>query len=156
MVPFAGFSMPVQYEGISAEHEAVRKGVGVFDVSHMGEFILKGDRALDLVQYVTSNDASLLSDGKVQYSYLPNEQGGIVDDLLVYLIDEKTYILVVNAAYVAHDWAHISKYNDFCVDILAFSYLTSFLAVPCPLPSPFFQPLSFFFFFFAFFLLLFF
>src|SRR3546814_2682989 len=95
MVPFAGFSMPVQYEGISAEHEAVRKGVGVFDVSHMGEFILKGDRALDLVQYVTSNDALLLSDGKVQYSYLPNEQGGIVDDLLVYRIDEKNYMLVV-------------------------------------------------------------
>src|SRR3546814_16015099 len=90
MVPFAGFSMPVQYEGISAEHEAVRKGVGVFDVSHMGEFILKGDRALDLVQYVTSNDASLLSDGKVQYSYLPNAQGGFIDDLLVFRIKEKT------------------------------------------------------------------
>src|SRR3546814_20111086 len=81
IVPFSVFSLPVQYEGISAEHEAVRKGVGVFDVSHMGEFILKGDRALDLVQYVTSNDASLLSDGKVRDSYLPNEQGGIVDEI---------------------------------------------------------------------------
>src|SRR3546814_18493735 len=128
MVPFAGFSMPVQYEGISAEHEAVRKGVGVFDVSHMGEFILKGDRALDLVQYVTSNDASLLSDGKVQYSYLPNEQGGIVDDLLVYRIDEKTYMLVVNAANVEKDWAHISTYNDFGVEMLDISDRTSLLS----------------------------
>lgn len=142
MVPFAGFSMPVQYEGISAEHEAVRKGVGVFDVSHMGEFILKGDRALDLVQYVTSNDASLLSDGKVQYSYLPNEQGGIVDDLLVYRIDEKTYMLVVNAANVEKDWAHISKYNDFGVEMLDISDRTSLLAVQGPLAARVLQPLT--------------
>jgi aminomethyltransferase len=88
MVPFAGYNMPVQYAGINAEHETVRKAVGVFDVSHMGEFILKGDHALDLIQKVTSNDASKLYDGKVQYSCLPNENGGIVDDLLVYRIDE--------------------------------------------------------------------
>jgi aminomethyltransferase len=89
MVPFAGYNMPVQYVGINAEHETVRKAVGVFDVSHMGEFILKGDNALDLIQRVTSNDAAKLYDGKVQYSCLPNEDGGIVDDLLVYRIDEK-------------------------------------------------------------------
>src|SRR5437762_118969 len=89
MVPFAVYNMPVSYEGINAEHETVRNSVGVFDVSHMGEFILKGDDALDLVQRVTSNDASKLFDGKVQYSCLPNETGGIVDDLLVYRIDEK-------------------------------------------------------------------
>lgn len=89
MVPFAGYNMPVQYEGINAEHATVRKAVGVFDVSHMGEFILKGDNALDLIQRVISNDASKLYDGKVQYAYLPNENGGIVDDLLIYRIDEK-------------------------------------------------------------------
>src|SRR5436189_5864195 len=93
MVPFAGYLMPVSYEGINAEHETVRKGVGVFDVSHMGEFILKGADALDLIQRVTTNDAAKLTDGKVQYSCLPNASGGIVDDLLVYRIDEKTYML---------------------------------------------------------------
>src|ERR1035438_2058177 len=97
MVPFAGYNMPVQYAGINAEHETVRNGVGVFDVSHMGEFILKGENALDLVQRVTSNDASKLTVGKVQYSCLPNETGGIVDDLLVYRVEENVYLLVVNA-----------------------------------------------------------
>ncbi|RZM23512.1 MAG: glycine cleavage system aminomethyltransferase GcvT, partial [Pedobacter sp.] len=111
MVPFAGYNMPVQYEGINAEHAAVRNAVGVFDVSHMGEFILKGDNALDLIQRVTSNDASKLYDGKVQYSCLPNEDGGIVDDLLVYKIDEKTYMLVVNASNIDKDWNWIQKYN---------------------------------------------
>jgi aminomethyltransferase len=100
MVPFAGFNMPVQYSGINIEHETVRNGVGVFDVSHMGEFILKGEGALDLIQRVCSNDASTLFDGKVQYSCLPNEQGGIVDDLLVYRINEKAYMLVVNASNI--------------------------------------------------------
>lgn len=104
MVPFAGYNMPVQYEGINVEHNAVRTGVGVFDVSHMGEFILKGEHALDLIQRVTSNDASKLYNGKVQYSCLPNEDGGIVDDLLVYQIDEKTYMLVVNASNIEKDW----------------------------------------------------
>src|ERR1700744_6761443 len=110
MVPFAGYNMPVQYAGINAEHETVRKGVGVFDVSHMGEFILKGDKALDLIQKVTSNDASKLYDGKVQYSCLPNETGGIVDDLLVYRIDDKTYMLVVNDYNIEKDGGCISQY----------------------------------------------
>lgn len=142
MVPFAGFSMPVQYEGISAEHEAVRKGVGVFDVSHMGEFILKGKGALDLIQYVTSNDASTLTDGKVQYSCLPNENGGIADDLLVYRIDEKTYMLVVNAANIEKDWAQVSKYNRFDVEMLDISDRTSLLAVQGPLAAQALQPLT--------------
>src|SRR3546814_7973227 len=92
MVPFAGFNMPVQYSGINDEHETVRKGVGVFDVSHMGEFILKGEGALELIQKISSNDASKLTDGKVQYAYIPNETGGVVDDFLIYRIDEKTYL----------------------------------------------------------------
>lgn len=142
MVPFAGFSMPVQYEGISAEHEVVRNGVGVFDVSHMGEFIIKGDEALDLVQYVTSNDASVLSPGKVQYSCLPNENGGIVDDLLVYRIDEKTFMLVVNASNIGKDWAHLSKYNRFNTEMLDISDRTSLLAVQGPLAADALQPLT--------------
>src|SRR5437868_12511654 len=112
IVPFAGHMMPVSYEGINAEHETVRKGVGVFDVSHMGEFILKGEDALDLIQRVSSNDASKLFDGKVQYSCLPNDSGGIVDDLLVYRIDEKTYMLVVNASNIEKDWSWIVKHNS--------------------------------------------
>ncbi len=98
MVPFAGFNMPVQYTGINDEHETVRTGVGVFDVSHMGEFILKGEKALDLLQKISSNDVSKLYDGKVQYAYIPNETGGVVDDFLTYRIDDKTYFLVVNAS----------------------------------------------------------
>jgi aminomethyltransferase len=111
MVPFAGYNMPVSYEGINAEHETVRNAVGVFDVSHMGEFILKGKNALDLIQRVTSNDAAVLTDGKVQYSCLPNEEGGIVDDLLVYRITEESYMLVVNASNIDKDWAWISARN---------------------------------------------
>src|SRR5207237_9763173 len=111
MVPFAGYNMPVSYTGINDEHASVRRNAGVFDVSHMGEFILKGENALDLIQRVTTNDASKLYDGKVQYSCLPNEDGGIVDDLLVYRIDEKTYMLVVNASNIEKDWDWISKYN---------------------------------------------
>ncbi len=132
MVPFAGYNMPVQYVGINAEHEVVRNGVGVFDVSHMGEFILKGDNALDLIQRVTSNDASKLSDGKVQYSCLPNEQGGIVDDLLVYRIDEKTYMLVVNASNIKKDWNWISKFNNKNVEMHDISDQTTLLAVQGP------------------------
>src|SRR6195952_1209785 len=132
MVPFAGYNMPVQYTGINAEHETVRKGVGVFDVSHMGEFILKGENALALIQKVTSNDASKLYDGKVQYSCLPNEDGGIVDDLLVYRIDEKTYMLVVNASNIEKDWDWISKYNTGGVDMKNISDRTSLLAVQGP------------------------
>jgi len=95
MVPFAGFNMPVQYEGVNIEHETVRNGVGVFDVSHMGEFFLRGPKALDLIQRVTTNDASVLFDGKAQYSCMPNGKGGIVDDLIIYRIHQEEYLLVV-------------------------------------------------------------
>lgn len=142
MVPFAGYNMPVQYVGINAEHDTVRKAVGVFDVSHMGEFILKGDEALALIQKVTSNDASKLYDGKVQYSCLPNENGGIVDDLLVYRIDEKTYMLVVNASNIEKDWNWISKYNTFGVDMKDISDRTSLLAVQGPKATEALQKLT--------------
>lgn len=112
MVPFAGYNMPVSYEGINIEHETVRKAVGVFDVSHMGEFLVEGPKALELIQKVTSNDASKLVIGKAQYSCFPNETGGIVDDLIVYKIKEETYLLVVNASNIEKDWNHISKYNE--------------------------------------------
>ena len=142
MVPFAGYNMPVQYAGINAEHETVRKGVGVFDVSHMGEFILKGDKALDLIQRVTSNDASKLYDGKVQYSCLPNQDGGIVDDLLVYRIDDKTYMLVVNASNIEKDWNWISKFNTESVDMKDISDRTSLLAVQGPKAAEALQSLT--------------
>tara|TARA_R110002167_G_scaffold48226_7_gene142498 strand:+ start:1770 stop:2855 length:1086 start_codon:yes stop_codon:yes gene_type:complete len=112
MVPFAGYNMPVSYEGVNAEHETVRNGVGVFDVSHMGEFLITGPKALDLIQKVTSNDASKLTIGRAQYSCLPNETGGIVDDLIVYRLKEDQYLLVVNASNIDKDWAHISKFNE--------------------------------------------
>src|SRR6201996_2335344 len=142
MVPFAGYNMPVQYAGINAEHDTVRKAVGVFDVSHMGEFILKGDKALDLIQKVTSNDAAKLHDGKVQYSCLPNQDGGIVDDLLVYRIDEKTYMLVVNASNIEKDWNWISKYNTQGVDMKNISDRTSLLAVQGPKAAEALQSLT--------------
>ncbi|MDR2586007.1 MAG: glycine cleavage system aminomethyltransferase GcvT [Prevotellaceae bacterium] len=107
MVPFAGYNMPIEYKGINEEHLCVRNGVGVFDVSHMGEFWAKGPNALSFLQYVTSNDLSLLSPGKVQYSCFPNGKGGIVDDLLVYCIDLECYLLVVNAANIQKDWDHL-------------------------------------------------
>jgi aminomethyltransferase len=132
MVPFAGYNMPVLYTGINAEHEAVRNHVGVFDVSHMGEFILKGEHALALIQKVTSNDASVLMDGKVQYSCMPNEKGGIVDDLLVYRIDAKTYMLVVNASNIEKDWNWILAYNTQSVEMHNISEKTSLLAVQGP------------------------
>lgn len=142
MVPFAGYNMPVQYAGVNVEHDTVRKGVGVFDVSHMGEFILKGENALDLIQRVTSNDAAKLYDGKVQYSCLPNENGGIVDDLLVYRIDEKTYMLVVNASNIEKDWNWISKYNTKGVDMKDISDRTSLLAVQGPKAADALQSLT--------------
>src|SRR5438045_1858044 len=111
MVPFAGYIMPVRYSSDIEEHMAVRNGVGVFDVSHMGEFLLEGPGALDLIQQVTTNDASKLVPGKVQYSCLPNENGGIVDDLLVYKIEDEKYLLVVNASNIDKDWNWISKWN---------------------------------------------
>lgn len=142
MVPFAGFNMPVQYSGINIEHETVRKGVGVFDVSHMGEFILKGEGTLDLIQRVCSNDASRLFDGKIQYSCLPNEEGGIVDDLLVYRIDEKTYLLVVNASNIEKDWNWISKYNTGGVEMKNISDQTSLLAIQGPKAAQALQSLT--------------
>jgi aminomethyltransferase len=132
MVPFAGYLMPVSYTGLNEEHHTVRNAVGVFDVSHMGEFILKGENALDLIQRVTSNDAAVLTDGKVQYSCLPNEDGGIVDDLLVYRIDEKSYMLVVNASNIEKDWNWIQKYNTKNVEMHNISDKTSLLAVQGP------------------------
>ncbi len=111
LVAFAGYNMPVQYEGVNVEHETVRNGVGVFDVSHMGEFLIEGDQALQLIQKVTSNDAKKLQIGDAQYSCFPNEDGGIVDDLICYRIKEKTYMLVVNASNIEKDWNWISKYN---------------------------------------------
>lgn len=142
MVPFAGYNMPVQYEGINAEHNTVRTSVGVFDVSHMGEFILKGENALDLIQRVTSNDASKLYDGKVQYSCLPNEDGGIVDDLLVYRIDEKTYMLVVNASNIEKDWNWIQNYNSKGVEMHNISDKTSLLAIQGPKAAEALQSLT--------------
>ncbi|SKB80368.1 glycine cleavage system aminomethyltransferase GcvT [Daejeonella lutea] len=142
MVPFAGFNMPVQYSGINVEHETVRKDVGVFDVSHMGEFILKGEGALDLIQRVSSNDASKLFDGKIQYSCLPNETGGIVDDLLVYRIDEKTYMLVVNASNIEKDWDWISSHNTGGVEMKNISDQTSLLAVQGPKAAAALQSLT--------------
>jgi len=132
MVPFAGFNMPVQYSNLIQEHHAVRNSVGVFDVSHMGEFVLKGDKALDLIQLVTSNDASKLTDGKVQYSCLPNNTGGIVDDLLVYRFSETEYYLVVNASNIKKDWDWISSHNTFGVQMEDISNQLSLLAVQGP------------------------
>lgn len=142
MVPFAGYNMPVQYSGINAEHETVRTAVGVFDVSHMGEFILKGEKALDLIQRVCSNDASKLYDGKIQYAYLPNKTGGIVDDLLVYRIDEKTYMLVVNASNIEKDWNWISDFNTGGVEMKNISDRTSLLAVQGPKSAEVLQSLT--------------
>ncbi len=132
MVPYAGYNMPVQYEGVTAEHVNVRENVGVFDVSHMGEFMLKGPRALDLIQKITSNDASKLVDGKVQYSCFPNGKGGIVDDLLVYRFDAETYMLVVNASNMEKDRAWVERHNDMGVELENISDKTSLLAVQGP------------------------
>jgi aminomethyltransferase len=132
MVPFAGFNMPVQYEGVIAEHETVRDGVGVFDVSHMGEFLLSGENALALIQKVTSNDASVLEIGRAQYSCLPNDEGGIVDDLIVYRIKENQYLLVVNASNIDKDWNWISKHNDLGVEMKNISDDYSLLAIQGP------------------------
>jgi aminomethyltransferase len=142
MVAFAGYNMPVRYDSQIEEHHAVRDSVGVFDVSHMGEFILEGDKALDLIQYVTSNDASKLTDGKVQYSCLPNDKGGIVDDLLVYRISATKYMLVVNASNIEKDWAWISKHNSFGVKMTDISEQTSLFAVQGPKAAQALQALT--------------
>src|SRR6188474_3461622 len=133
MAEFAGFNMPISYTGINDEHAAVRNNAGVFDVSHMGEFILKGENALDLIQKVTTNDASKLTAGKAQYSCLPNDKGGIVDDLIVYCIEEnKVYMLVVNASNIEKDWNWISKFNTRNVEMHNISDKTCLLAIQGP------------------------
>ena len=132
MIEFAGYNMPVLYNNLIQEHNAVRNSIGVFDVSHMGEFLLKGEKALDLVQLVTSNDASVLVDGKIQYSCLPNDKGGIVDDLLVYRVSATEFYLVVNASNIEKDWNWISKHNTFGVEMTNLSEGTSLLAVQGP------------------------
>lgn len=142
MVPFAGYNMPVQYEGVNIEHETVRNGVGVFDVSHMGEFMLKGENALALIQKVTSNDASKLVDGKAQYSCLPNNEGGIVDDLIVYKIVDNHYMLVVNASNIEKDWNWISSHNDLGVEMENLSDAYSLLAIQGPKAAEAMQSLT--------------
>lgn len=142
MVQFAGYNMPVQFEGINVEHETVRKGVGVFDVSHMGEFWVKGPHAFELVQRITTNDVAKLSDGKVQYTCFPNDKGGIVDDLLVYRIDEETYLLVVNAANIEKDWAWVNEQNAHGATLYNASDEISQLAVQGPLALKAMQKLT--------------
>ncbi len=143
MAEFAGYNMPISYSGINDEHATVRNNAGVFDVSHMGEFILKGDKALDLIQRVTSNDASKLTNGKAQYSCLPNEEGGIVDDLIVYCIEEnKVYMLVVNASNIEKDWNWISKFNTENVEMHNISDKTCLLAIQGPNATKILQPLT--------------
>lgn len=143
MAEFAGYSMPISYSGINDEHAAVRNNAGVFDVSHMGEFILKGPDALDLIQRVTTNDAAKLTAGKAQYSCLPNKEGGIVDDLLVYCIEEnKVYMLVVNASNIEKDWNWIVSFNDKNVEMHNISDKTCLLAVQGPNATRILQPLT--------------
>ncbi len=143
MVPFAGYNMPVSYEGVNIEHETVRKALGVFDVSHMGEFLIKGPKALELIQKVSSNDASKLTIGKAQYSYLPNENGGIVDDLIIYKVEDETYLLVVNASNIDKDWNHISNYNETIgAEMLNISEDYSLLAIQGPKAVEAMQSLS--------------
>ena len=142
MVPFAGFSMPVQYEGVNIEHETVRNNVGVFDVSHMGEFLIEGPNALDLIQKVCSNDASILNVGKAQYSCMPNATGGIVDDLIIYRIKEETYLLVVNASNIEKDWNWISSKNHIGATMKNISDDYSLLAIQGPKAVEAMQKLS--------------
>ena len=132
MVPFAGYNMPVQYEGINAEHETVRNGVGVFDVSHMGEFLIEGEHALELIQRISSNDASKLQVEDAQYSCMPNDTGGIVDDLIIYRVKEQTYLLVVNASNIDKDWEWISKHNSNNAEMKNISENFSLLAIQGP------------------------
>ena len=142
MVPFAGYNMPVQYEGVNVEHETVRNGVGVFDVSHMGEFLLSGENALNLIQKVTSNDASTLTIGKAQYSCMPNGNGGIVDDLIIYKIKEEQYLLVVNASNIDKDWNWIASHNDLGVEMKNVSEEYSLLAIQGPKAAEAMQTLT--------------
>lgn len=143
MAEFAGFNMPISYKGINEEHAQVRNNAGVFDVSHMGEFIIKGDQALDLIQRITTNDASKLTAGKVQYSCMTNEQGGIIDDLLVYCLEEnKAYMLVVNAGNIDKDWSWVVKHNTNNVEIHNISDKTGLLAIQGPNATKLLQQLT--------------
>jgi aminomethyltransferase len=143
MAPFAGYDMPISYTGINDEHHAVRNNAGIFDVSHMGEFILKGDKALNLIQSLTTNDASRLTNGKAQYSCLTNNTGGIVDDLLVYCIEEnKTYMLVVNASNIEKDWNWINSHNTDNVEMHNISDKTCLLAIQGPNATTILQELT--------------
>lgn len=132
MVPFAGYNMPLQYSGLTEEHLAVRNGLGMFDVSHMGEFIIRGSGALELIQKISTNDAARLDDGKIQYSCLPNGKGGIVDDLLIYQLSNNAYMLVVNASNIRKDWEWIRSHNEFGAEMIDISDQTSLLAVQGP------------------------
>ncbi|MDE3252251.1 MAG: glycine cleavage system aminomethyltransferase GcvT [Bacteroidota bacterium] len=142
MAEFAGYNMPISYSGINVEHAAVRNNAGIFDVSHMGEFILKGENALDLIQRVTSNDASKITDGQAQYSCLPNETGGIVDDLIVYCLEyNQSYLIVVNASNIEKDWNWISRFNTRNVEMHNISDKTCLLAIQGPNATRILQPL---------------
>ena len=142
MVPFAGYNMPVSYEGVNAEHETVRTSVGVFDVSHMGEFLITGPNALALIQKVTSNDASKLVDGQAQYSCLPNTENGIVDDLIVYRLEAEKWLLVVNASNIEKDWDWIRSHNTMDADMRNLSEDYSLLAIQGPMAVEAMQSLT--------------
>lgn len=143
MAEFAGYNMPITYTGVNDEHAAVRNNAGVFDVSHMGEFILKGENALNLIQRVTTNDASKISNGKAQYSCMLNEEGGIIDDLIIYCIEEnKVYMIVVNASNIDKDWNWISKHNSENVEMHNISEKTCLLAIQGPNATKIVQPLT--------------
>src|SRR5882724_6188041 len=143
MASFAGYNMPISYSGINDEHASVRKNAGVFDVSHMGEFIVKGEHALDLIQRITTNDASKLTEGKAQYSCLTNDNGGIIDDLLIYCLEEnKEYMIVVNASNIEKDWNWIIKHNTKHAGMQNISDQTCLLAIQGPNAIKILQPLS--------------
>ena len=142
MVSFAGFNMPVSYEGVNIEHENVREKLGVFDVSHMGEFLISGENALELIQKISSNDASKLVDGKAQYSCMPNEDGGIVDDLIIYRIDAEKYLLVVNASNIEKDWNWIAHHNNMDATMRDMSDEMSLLAIQGPKAAEAMQSLT--------------
>ncbi|MCL6219251.1 glycine cleavage system aminomethyltransferase GcvT [Zunongwangia pacifica] len=142
MVPFAGFNMPVSYEGVNAEHHNVREKLGVFDVSHMGEFLVTGESALALIQLISSNDASKLVDGQAQYTCMPNEDGGIVDDMIIYRINAEKYLLVVNAANIEKDWNWISQHNTMDANLTDLSEELSLLAIQGPKAAEAMQSLT--------------
>jgi len=142
MVPFAGYHMPVQYHGVNVEHQNVRNNVGIFDVSHMGEFIVSGDNALDLIQKISSNDASVLFPGRAQYAYMPNEKGGIVDDMIIYQLEDKKYLLVVNASNLEKDWNWIRNHNEVEAKLDNLSDYYSLLAIQGPNANKLLQQLT--------------